>query len=514
MIAVPSRRRFLRSSLATSAAGLAALSAGVPADASLRRRANPTLTFYGAAGRVSGSCHLLETTGGLYLVDCGLFMSDTEDRDEKNAEFPFDPRDVKAVFLTHAHTDHNGRLPLLVKKGFAGKIYCTDATRDLNRVILRSSLEVGEGEGVDLYGRSDQQKTFKQIEAVPYNKKVEAGGLEVRYTDAGHILGSAMVEVWADGRKILFSGDMGPAGAPILCAPAQHQDADAVLFESTYGAVSGKPIDYAEFGRRVAAVTGRGGSVLIPSFALHKTQTLVHILNEMRRDGVIPADVPVFCDSASAQSSTEVYDAYPKYYDPAAEAARYAGGGSLFYQPGYYEGRDADTLTAHGKQPAVFISTSGMLDHAAAPKHLARMAGDPKNAVFLVGYQAPGTVGHDVRSGAESVTLPLEERGEPTKFEKAELKLEVDTLPGFSSHAKGQQILEWLAGFDSVGPAYVVHGDPDRAAEMAAESKKMGVEAFAPVEGDSFEVTGERSAPGDAPTLATRDESGFAKTDT
>ena len=508
------RRRFLGTALGTSAAGLAALSAGVPAVGAAPNRRNPTLTFYGAAGRVSGSCHLLETTTGLYLVDCGLFMSDTPDREEKNAEFPFDPRDVKAVFLTHAHTDHNGRLPLLVKKGFAGTIYCTDATRDLNRVILRSSLDVGESEGVRLYGRQDQQKTFGQVEAVPYNKRVGAGGLEVRYTDAGHILGSAMVEVWADGRKILFSGDMGPASAPILCKPAQHRDADAVLFESTYGAVSGEPIDYETFGKRVASVVERGGSVLIPSFALHKTQTLVHVLNELRDDGVIPRDVPVFCDSASAQSGTEVYDAYPQYYDPAATAARSKAGGSLFYRPGYYEGRADDTLVAHGKNPAIFISTSGMLDHAAAPKHLAEMAEDPKNAVFIVGYQAPGTVGYEVRSGAESVRLPIENRGEPTKFRKAELKLEVDTLTGFSSHAKGQQILDWLAGFDSVGPAYVVHGDPDRAQEMAAESKKMGVEAFAVNEGDSFEVTGERFRPGEAPRLPTRDAAGFAQSDT
>ena len=510
---MPSRRRFL----AASAAGAAALAAGVPADATLRRRGGPALTFYGAAGRVSGSCHILETSKGLYLVDCGLFMSDTPDRDARNAEFPFDPRDVKAVFLTHAHTDHNGRLPLLVKKGFGGPIYCTDATRDLNRVILRSSLDAGEGEGADLYGRGDQQKTFGLVEAVPYNEKVSKSGLEVRYTDAGHILGSAMVEVWADGRKILFSGDMGPEGAPILCEPTRHKDADAVLFESTYGAVAKQVVDFAAFGARVAAVVNRGGSVLIPSFALHKTQTLVHVLHQLRADGVLPRDVPVFCDSGSAQSSTEIYDAYPKYYDPEAKSARgdrYAAGGSLFYKTGYYEARAEDALLTHGKDPAIYISTSGMLDHAAAPKHLARMAADPKNAVFLVGYQAPGSVGHDVRRGEKTVKLPIEERGEPTRYETAELKLEVDTLPGFSSHAKGQQILEWLAGFDSVGPAFVVHGDPDRQAEMAAESKKMGVEAFAPAEGDTFEVTGERFAPGPAPTLPPREAEGFAETDT
>ena len=522
---MPTRRQFLTT---TSAAGLAALAAGVPADATLRRRSNPTLTFYGAAGRVSGSCHLLETSKGLYLVDCGLFMSDTPDRDEKNAEFPFDPKEVKAVFLTHAHTDHNGRLPLLVKQGFGGPIYCTDATRDLNRVMLRSTLTVGgdddeteddgegvaRGEAVDLYGRGDRQKSFDLIEAVSYNKKVEAGGLEVRYTDAGHILGSAMIEVWADGRKILFSGDMGPDSAPILCEPARHKDADAVLFESTYGAVARQAIDDAEFGRRVAAVVERGGSVLIPSFALHKTQTLISLLNGLRADGVVPADVPVFCDSASAQSCTEIYDAYPQYYDGAASASRDDRGGSLFYRPGYYEARDDDTLLAHGHGPAIYISASGMLDHAAAPKHLAEMAADPKNAVFLVGYQAPGSVGNKIQGGAERVTLPIEgRRGQPTRYEKATMKLEVDTLPGFSSHAKGQQILEWLAGFDSVGPAYVVHGDPDRADEMAAKATEMGVQSTAPREGDSFEVTGDRFQPGPAPDLPAREADGFAKSD-
>ena len=462
---------------------------------------------------MSGSCHLLETTGGLYLVDCGLFMSDTPDRDEKNAEFPFDPRDVKAVFLTHAHSDHNGRLPLLVKRGFGGPIYCTDATRDLNRAALRSSLRVGEEVGKDLYGRRDQQESFGLVEAVPYNKRLSKSGVDVRYTDAGHILGSAMVEIWADGRKILFSGDMGPHGAPILCGPTQHRDADAVLFESTYGAVRGTPADYEEFGRRVRAVLDRGGSVLLPSFALHKTQTLIHLLNGLRDDGVIPRDVPVYCDSPSAQGSTEIYDAFPQYYDAAATAARAARGGTLFYRPGYFEARDADTLLTHGKGPAIYLSTSGMLDHAAAPKHLARLAEDANNAVFLVGYQAPGSVGNRVLAKQSPIRLPIEQRGEPTRFEVRDLKLEIDTLTGFSSHAKGQQILNWLSEFESVGPAYVVHGDPDRSAAMAAGATGMGVEAHAPKEGQTFEVTGERFAPRPAPALPVRQADGFAKSD-
>ncbi|QDT14041.1 MBL fold metallo-hydrolase [Alienimonas californiensis] len=503
------RRQFLA---AASAAGLAALSAGVPADATVRRRRNPSLTFYGAVGRVSGSCHLLETSRGLYLIDCGLFMSDTPDRDE-NASFPFDPKEVRAVFLTHAHADHNGRLPLLVKQGFGGPIYCTDATRDLNRATLRSSLTVGEGEGRSLYGRRDQQKSFELVEVVPYNRRLSKSGVDCRYTDAGHILGSAMIEIWADGRKILFSGDMGPDGAPLLCDPTQHRDADAVLFESTYGAVRGAAANYEAFGRRVRAVLDRGGSLLLPTFALHKTQTLIHLFHGLREDGVIPRDVPVFCDSPSAQQATAIYDAFPQYLDPAAKAARAARGGTLFYRPGFYEARDDDTLLTHGNGPAIYLSTSGMLDHAAAPKHLSRLAEDPRNAVFLIGYQAPGSVGHRVRSGESPMRLPIEERFGPTRYDVRELKLEVDTLSGFSSHAKGQQILNWLGGFDSVGPAYVVHGDPDRAAEMAAGATAMGVQAHAPREGQSFEVTGERFAPGPAPTLPERRADDFAELD-
>ena len=520
------RRAFLKSSL-TAAAGGAVLSAAGPAfgrAARRRKKKNPAITFYGAAGRVSGSCHILETSSGLYLVDCGVFMSDTPDRDTKNAEFPFDPKDVKAVFLTHAHADHNARLPLLSKKGFRGPVYCTDATRDLNAALLRGTLTVGgrdeddEDETAteaarDLYGRRDKEKTLGAVEAVPYNTRLSRSGVDVRFTDAGHILGSAMVEVWADGRKILFGGDTGPDHDPLLHAPARHTDADAVLFESTYGAVRDAPVDYEDFGRRVAAVVKRGGSVLLPCFALHKTQVLISVLLALKDDGVIPKGVPVFSDSGSAAACTEVYDAHPALLGPAAAKLRGARGGSLFYHPGYYEARVDDTLLTHGGAPAIYISTSGMLDHAAAPRHLAAMAEDPKNAVFLVGYQAPGTIGSRVQRGESPVRLPIEVRGEPTAYKTRELKLEVDTLSGFSSHAKGEQILNWLGGFDSVGPAYVVHGDPPRAEAMAEAAGKMGVEATAVTEGQTFEVTGDRVTPGDVPALPAAEEQTFEPAD-
>ena len=510
---MPSRRRFLQTAAVAAGASLA----GSPvAEARVRRRKkNPSVTFYGAARRVSGSCHILETSAGLFLVDCGLFMSDTPDRDVRNTGFPFDPGDVRAVFLTHAHTDHNGRLPLLVKEGFTGPIYCTDATRDLNRVMLRGGASVGEETGEVLFTRRDAEKSFERVEAVPYNRRVSKSGVEVRYTDAGHILGSSMIEVWADGRKILFSGDMGPDHAPLLCTPAQHRDADAVLVESTYGPVAKETVDFVAFGEKIRRVVDRGGSVLLPAFALHKTQSLIYVLNRLKADGVLPADLPVFSDSGSAQTCTRLYGRYRDYWD--AEAQRFAASGdapgSALYRPRYIEARVEDTLLTHGEQPGVYVSTSGMLDHAAAPRHLAAMAADPKNAVFFVGYQAPGTVGSRVRDGESPVRIPIEQRGEPTRFEETTLELEVGTQTGFSSHAKGQQILDWLGGFDSCGPVYVVHGDEDRAVGMADRATGMNLSALAPAEGRTFEVTGERSEPGDVPELPTRDAEGFTADD-
>jgi Cft2 family RNA processing exonuclease len=240
---------------------------------------------------VSGSCHLLETSSGLFLVDCGLFFDDVKDQNKRNEEFPFEPRDVKAVFLTHAHVDHNGRLPLLFKRGFRGPVYCTDATRDINQVMLEMSLGINEGseDQVRLYDRDDLAGLLGKVEAVPYNRKLEKHGLTFRLTDAGHILGSAMIEVWVDGVKFLFSGDMGPDHTPVLCRATQHREADVVLVESTYGPVPREEFTFEEFGRQIMKVISGGGSVLLPAFVLHKTQTLLHVF--LIRQGVEPRGI-------------------------------------------------------------------------------------------------------------------------------------------------------------------------------------------------------------------------------
>lgn len=462
----------------------------------------PRVTFYGAAQQVSGSCHLLETSGGLYLVDCGRFVGETPTGDDENRDFPFDPKEVKGLLLTHAHADHQGRLPLLYKRGFRGKIYCTDATRDLTVLSSRSGPST-DAEDESLFDSRDVREVIKLLEAVPYNTKTTVDKLMVRYTDAGHILGSAMIEVWADGRKILFGGDMGPDDSPILHAPALHFSADAVLVESTYGPSRRTKVDFQEFGLKLNEVLSRGGDVLIPTFSIHKSQMLIYVLQRLVQAGIISHEVPIYCDSGTVHSANRIYDAYQSYFDN--EARDFADKhGSLFYLGRYREGRTDDFLKAHNGVPSIFVATSGMLAYAASPRHLEVMADNPKNAVFLPGYQAPGSVGRQLLDGKKSVELTVQSPGRGGQAERKvriDVRLEVAQASGFSSHAHGQQILEWISKFEQIGSVYVVHGSQENSVRVAQKISEMGVNTLAPKRQDSFTVKSQRTRPGPVPLL-------------
>jgi metallo-beta-lactamase family protein len=478
----------------------------------------PRITFCGAARRVSGSCHLLETSGGPFLVDCGLFFPEQgDDAETLNQTFPyFSPREIKAVFLTHAHIDHNGRLPLLYQKGFRGPIYCTDCTRDLSAVMLKMTADIADGSGdaPRLYGREAVDGVLGLTQTVPYDTRIEGHGLGFQFTEAGHILGSAMVKVWVDGRKVLFSGDMGNEFAPLLRRPARHREADLVLVESTYGLSRRVPVDFRKFGELVMRVIGSGGSVLLPAFVLHKTQALIFIINNLKREGLIDPRVPVFSDSSTAKEVTKIYHRYDSYYHDQAKTF-----GEPFYRSRYFEVGVTESLNTHGGEPAIYIASSGMLDHAAAPKHLWKMASDPKNAVIVVGWQAPTSLGRRLLAAkkGETVPIPWEERdrtGIRRELREVAVQLTVtEWKPGFSSHASGQQILDWLHGFDRVGKVCVVHGEPANATGLSKKAGEMGLNAIAVKMGECLKVRSEGVGPGPVPELPATESPALAPTD-
>jgi metallo-beta-lactamase family protein len=257
-----------------------------------------------------------------------------------------------------------------------------------------------------LYHKEAIDGVIDLVKAVPYNTTLGTHGLTFRHTDAGHILGSSMVEVWADGFMVLFSGDMGQAQSPILCEPTKHFEADAVLVESTYGCFPHETVSYEEFGRKVRQVLDGGGSILFPAFALHKTQILIYVLNRLKRDRVIDLKVPVYADSSTSHEVTKIYHRYREYYDREANPF-----GELFYRDRYLEADAKATLRTHGLESAIYISISGMLDHAEAPMHLSTVAGDPKNAVFIVGWHPPESLGKRLENGKKRVRVPCEPRG-------------------------------------------------------------------------------------------------------
>jgi metallo-beta-lactamase family protein len=448
------------------------------------------LSFIGAAGGVGGSAYLLETDEGRTLVDCGLFPG--EGAQGRNARLAFDPRTLDAVILTHAHSDHAGRIPMLVKGGFRGPILATDATRRIAADMLRMSLAIGSATGADLYGRGDLDAALRSIRTASLDVVERLpGGVEVRLRDAGHVAGSAFAEVRTRGREdytVVFSGDLGRTGSPLHCGPSPLGEADYVLVESTYGGRRRPPVDFAAFGVAVRDTLAAGGSVLIPAPVLEKTQSVLAVIGSLKRSGVIAREVPVYVDSRSAQRLNAVYRAAPEC--SGAGAAARAPAAELLSFPGLREVSQREALRHHASgEPAIYVSSSGMLDHAGSPKHLAAMAEDARNLLAIVGWQAPDTVGRKLQEGATTVEIPIERfaaGGRPdVELLHRSVRMKVRTFTEFSTHADGCEILGWLSRLRSVRRVFVVHGERPGAEKLAGLiATELGVPASVPDAGD------------------------------
>jgi metallo-beta-lactamase family protein len=443
-----------------------------------KRAAVPTVTFWGAAQTVTGSMHLVEAGDTRVLLDCGLMRGPREESHQRNRHFPFDPASLSAVVLSHAHTDHCGNLPNLVRQGFAGPIYCTPATRELLAVMLHDSARIQEEDAQvlavaggrraaaeghrPLYTRPDVCRTLHQCVTLPYQQPATLDDVQVRFIDAGHILGSALVALTIQqGRRehrITFTGDLGRRGLPFLRDPSPVPAADLVICESTYGGrthdtVEGMAAKMSDVVRRTVA---RGGKVFIPAFSLGRTQVVLHYLQRWMRDGVLPA-LPIYVDSPLAGEIAEVYGNHGDALYPAEEGVPLAE----FLQT-HEEGRARTT----GREPCVVVASGGMCEGGRIVQHLRHHIDDPRSSIVLVSYQAPHSLG-----------ARLLEKRPTVRFHGRTWNkwIEVVQVSGFSGHADQNDFLALLASAaGDTGRVRLVHGEPDQAEALAGSLRKHG----------------------------------------
>ena len=433
------------------------------------------VTCVGAAGTVTGSNYLIETEGVKILVDCGMFQGSRQMEERNYLDFPYDSGTVSHLLLTHAHIDHSGLIPKLVHKGFSGSILCTPSTADLCRIMLADSAHIQEMEAEwrnrkkrragrhrliePLYTQDDAAAAMEYFMPINYgNDIILSPYVRARFSDAGHILGSAIIELWVKEKdrevKIVFSGDLGSTNQPIISDPTYIQKADVVFIESTYGnrIHKSKESTYQELKEVIIAADKDGGNVVIPAFAVERTQEVLYVLNELYQKKQIPY-MDVYIDSPLAISATEIFLKHPECFDEATINKLRAGNHPLGF-PGMHFSRSAEESMRLNeiKKGAIIIAASGM-GHAGRIKHHLRYnLWRPEAHIVFVGYQAQGTTGRLIVDGAGRVKIFGEE---------VTVRAKIHTIGGFSAHADREELLKWLRYFDPKPSATViVHGEP------------------------------------------------------
>lgn len=460
------------------------------------------LEFFGAAGEVTGSCHIVSVAGRTVLLDCGLIQGG-EHPDARNREpFPFDAAGIDAVVLSHAHIDHCGRLPLLRKRGFRGPIYATSACRDLARILLADCAAMSEREAErasrkrnqkgdrrpvePLYSVDDAARTVTQMRVMPYGREFEAvPGLAVTFRDAGHILGSA--SVWLrlkEGeteRTVVFSGDLGQYDSPILRDPEGGPAANLVVMESTYGNRDHREREdtLRELGGILRAASRDGGNVLIPAFAVGRTQDVLYEMGTHFDEWQL-ADWQVYLDSPMAIEASRVYWAHTELYDEEARELRLRVG-DLAPLPNLTLCRTADESMKINemRNGAIVIAGSGMCTGGRIVHHLKHNLARPECDVVFTGYQAVGTLGRAIVDGRDVVRI----HGSPVA-----VRAKVHTLGGFSAHGDQRDLLRWHAGLAGQPPVFLVHGEADGAEGLRAAFEAKGVGATVAKAGQRVDI--------------------------
>ena len=457
------------------------------------------LTFHGAAGTVTGSMHHLESAGQRYLLDCGMYQGRRKDAEEQNRHLPFKASSIDAVLVSHAHIDHTGNLPLLVKNGFAGPIFATPATADLCNWMLRDTAHIMESDAdflsrrghhhVDpLFTMNDAAATIPLFRPVNYHSPLRINSsLTYETYDAGHMLGSSCIVLREnhDGREVslVFSGDVGRPGLPIVRDPEPLPPVDYLILESTYGnrvhENQGAVID--KLANVIQRTVSRGGRVIVPAFAVGRTQQVVLLLHQLFNEKRLPS-LPIFVDSPLAVNVTKVFRDHPECFDEETRIFLDNGQDPFGFSRLQYVREAVDSKKLNTlRGPFIVISPSGMCEVGRVLHHLRNNIQDPKNTVLITGFQAENTLGRKLVEGQKEVKI----FGEPI-----EVRAEVDSLQALSGHADREELLKWMKPMTpTLKKVFLVHGEPEQSTGLIeAIRKTYGIEAIAVSRGQSYEL--------------------------
>ncbi len=446
------------------------------------------LTFYGGTKTVTGANYLLEHNGEKILIDCGLFQGSNYAERQNFKPFPYDPKEISAILVTHAHIDHTGRLPKLIGDGFSGVLYSTEPTKAFARHLLKDSVDImsREAKQHELSGfctPGNIDTLMERWKSIAYHKEVKHGPFAITFHNAGHILGSSFIEVKADGKTIVFSGDLGNSPAPLIKPLEKLECADYCVIESTYGdrthGPSGRVRD--ELEDMIEDAAKSGGVLMIPAFAMERTQTLLFHINELIEEGRIPK-IPVFLDSPLAIRLTAVYEQFTDELNK--ETSEFMSeGNKLFSFPALTKMLEtkASRSIAKVQPPKVIIAGAGMSQGGRIIHHEKRYLPDPKNLILFVGYQVKGSLGRRILDGEKEVKI---------LGEKVPVRARIKEIPGYSAHADKPQLLKWLKPARlSLKHVFVVQGEEEQSRPFAqAVRDKLAVDTSIPSFGETVEL--------------------------
>jgi len=441
------------------------------------------ITFHGGAREVTGANHLFEAENAKILVDCGMFQGSRE-FDQLNAKpFVYNPAEIDALFVTHAHVDHVGRIPKLVHEGFKGRIISTPATRDLARLLLEDAMHLAEREDGALFTLEDIDNAFALWEGIEYYKEITINGVSATLRNAGHILGSSFIAFKAEGKNVWFTGDLGNAPSILLPDPDQLEDVDYLVIESAYGNRVHDPVSdrLIQLERAVEDVGKRGGTLMIPAFATERTQDLLHVMNEMFHFKRVP-EMPVFVDAPLAIRITEVFEKYPEYYkDDIKELYKIHPNLFKFKRLQFTQSADESKSINIVHPPKVIMAGSGMMNGGRILHHVMRYLPDPNSILLIVGFQPAGSLGRRLVDGQTMVRI---------FHEDVLVRAEIRKISSFSAHADNPQLMAFVTRARStLKKVFVVQGEEAQALHLAQEIKDtLGVSAEVPVLDQSFEL--------------------------